>query len=386
MQKTQLNKNELFPVIDFRELPEILQDQRSRQEVLDQIQSNAENTAMFQQLTKEMQEAFLDFCMGNRGLQITYDPFFKKIFTKERLQDFLSAIMGEPVRVLNILPNEKIKNSVESSIMIMDVIVELSDGTIVDVEMQRITHLFPMKRAICYASDILVREYDKLKTEKGRDFSYKDVRPVVVIVLMLDASKLFSQYPGAFIHRSDKRILFDTGMEEENLHRYIFVSLDMFHKQTHEKWTELETWLYFLSSDNPKDISRLISEYPKFIDLYMDIIKFRYNTKEMLSMVSDAIRIMDDNAVKSMMEEMRDEITELGRTVSKQSSTINELKRQIIKKTLKQVYAKIQKGKSLEQIVDETEESLEVIEPMWAVVMHNPGKTVEELCELYLKQ
>ena len=63
--------------LDYRN---ILGDPMTRAEVLKQIAKDKETYEKFQELTEELQEEIIAFCMGNRGLKMTYDPFFKYIF------------------------------------------------------------------------------------------------------------------------------------------------------------------------------------------------------------------------------------------------------------------------------------------------------------------
>lgn len=157
---------------------------REREDVLSEIASDPATADMFYSLSREYQEAFLSFCMGNRGLKITYDPFFKNIFSPElhpgRLDMLLSAVMCQKVSVKAVLSPNRITLSEESSLILMDILVETDDGVLINVEMQKLGYRFPVERAFCYASDIMVRQYDRL----GRDFSYRDLKPVYVIVLM----------------------------------------------------------------------------------------------------------------------------------------------------------------------------------------------------------
>lgn len=91
----------------------------------------------------------MQFCIGTRNLNITYDPFFRSIFNPERhpgrLDCFLSAVLGQKVKVRAILPREGVRLSAESSLMIMDILVELSDGSLINVEMQKVGYHFPKR-------------------------------------------------------------------------------------------------------------------------------------------------------------------------------------------------------------------------------------------------
>ena len=112
-------------------LPQFAEKPRTRLDVLRQIHEDEETFTMFQRLCPNEQEAFLQFCIGNRNLKVTYDPFFRSIFHPEkhpgRLDQFLSSVMGQPVKVRAILPREGTRLSAEASFMVMDVLVELED-------------------------------------------------------------------------------------------------------------------------------------------------------------------------------------------------------------------------------------------------------------------
>ena len=90
--------------------------------------------------------------MGNQGIKITYDSVFKYIFNPEakpeRLSDLLSEIIGEKVRVKQVLPGESREIFDGSSLVILDILVELESGAQADVEMQKVGNLFPGQRSV----------------------------------------------------------------------------------------------------------------------------------------------------------------------------------------------------------------------------------------------
>lgn len=73
----------------------------------------------------------------------------------------------------------------------------------------------------------------------------------------------------------------------------------------HNKLTETDAWLYFLASDSPSDILRIIKKYPYFQELYQNIIEFRYHPEELIVMYSKALSIMDKNTVDYMIDELK---------------------------------------------------------------------------------
>lgn len=76
-----------------------------------------------------MQKEFLDLCSGVKGLKLLYDGFFKEImnpeYVPERLNDFLSSVLGQEIKVLKVLPADSVRISDESSLLIMDIVIEL---------------------------------------------------------------------------------------------------------------------------------------------------------------------------------------------------------------------------------------------------------------------
>lgn len=56
----------------------------SKEEVLMQLQAQSEVYEEFLRLNVPLQEEFLEFCMGNRGIHVTYDSVFKHIFDPEQ--------------------------------------------------------------------------------------------------------------------------------------------------------------------------------------------------------------------------------------------------------------------------------------------------------------
>lgn len=272
------------------------------------------------------QEAFLDFCVGERGLKVTYDPFFKHIFHPEarpgRLDRLLSCILDQEITVRKILPLERRLISENSSLIIMDILVQLADGCLVNVEMQRVGYEFSIERSFCYGADLLVRQYDVVREGQGKNFSYRSINPVYVIVLIETSPSIFHQYPDKYIHRSS--FSFDTGLNMKSLQNFIYVSLDIFREMEHNNLTELEAWLYFLGSDNPTDILRVVSCYPFFQELYQEIINFRYHPKELIFMYSEALRVMDQNTVEYMIDELKAQISAQKDVLAQKDSALSQ--------------------------------------------------------------
>lgn len=285
---------------------------RNRQEILTEIHDDIRLQTLFYSWRKEQQEEFLNFCTGIRGVKILYDSFFKAILnpdaTPERINDFLSVLLGKKVRILKTLPNESSPVAIENSLMIMDMVVEFMDGSIGNLEIQKIGYLFPGERAACYSADLLLRQYQRLKSEQKKKFSYKNLQPVYTIVLFEHSPQEFHNYPDKYIHNVTPKS--DTGIKLKLLQQYTFISLDIF-KEIHQNKdisNERDAWLTFLCSDSIDDILDVITKYPKFQSLYKDIYNLCQSTEKVMNMFSEELHILDVNTTQLMIEQMQNDL------------------------------------------------------------------------------
>ena len=154
----ETNLKQYFPLI------------REKQEILQEIQENSKLLSMYNSWSEKQQEEFLDFMTGVRGVKVLYDPFFKEImnpeYTPERINRFLSLLLGEKVRVIKVLPNDSSRLADEASLLITDIVVEMENGSIANVECQKIGYHFPGQRSACYSADLLLRQYKRVREEK----------------------------------------------------------------------------------------------------------------------------------------------------------------------------------------------------------------------------
>lgn len=70
------------------------------------------------------------------------DSFAKELLNPEiypeRLNELLSILVGTEVTILKVLPNEGRRIAAEKSLLVMDIVVKLADGSIVNVEIQEL--------------------------------------------------------------------------------------------------------------------------------------------------------------------------------------------------------------------------------------------------------
>ena len=191
-------------------------------------------------------------------------------------------------KILKVLPNESAQIAAESSLLIMDIVVQFEDGSIANVEVQKIGYLFPGQRSACYSSDLLLRQYKRVRVELGQGFTYRKIQKVYTIVLFEKSNSDFSKFSKEiYIHHFEQKS--DTGVEMNLLQEYTFICLDIFDDiiQNEDRKIEnrLEEWLVFLSQDDPDMIMKLSKE----------------------------LAILDRNTVKLMIDEMEEEVVEAKR-------------------------------------------------------------------------
>ena len=134
----------------------------TREQVISLLKNSPLLYGSYQNLDVQWQQRFLDFCQGRKSLPLTYDPFFKYIFHPDvhpdRLSRLVSSILGINVRVLHVLPNEDSMMD-GASLLIMDLLAEMEDGSLVNIEVQKQGYAFPAQRISCYSSDLVMRQY-----------------------------------------------------------------------------------------------------------------------------------------------------------------------------------------------------------------------------------
>lgn len=290
-------------------------------------------------LDETWKKRFDDYMTGKKTMPLTYDPFFKCMFHPDRHADWLShllsAILGESVVVEQILPSENTAISVDS-LLIMDIVVQLSDGSLANVEIQKIPYMFTAERISCYSSDLLMREYSSLK--KDKNFKYSDMKKVYTIVLYEKTEGDFKDpmLQGAYIHHGKTR--FDTNLKLNLLQEYFLIALDVFCQNgytddkdsdaleteliaTHNNIPEtgfatsdlrmdsLEGWLSILTAETIADVELVIRRYPWSEPIFREMSAYVNNPEEVILMFSEALKIADRNTVKYMIEELQDKAT-----------------------------------------------------------------------------
>ena len=319
MQSNYSSLKPFFPVI------------RTREEILVEIRKSPKLSLTFDSWVSEHQDLFLDICTGSKGVKMLYDSYFKEILNPEtkpeRLSWLLSVIMGQKVTVKHQLANDNNRLGDEASLVITDIVVELEDGTIANIEVQKIGYRFAGERASCYMADLLMRQYKRIKTkckEYNKKFNYKDVPPVYTIVFMESSPLEFKKYPNILMHTFKHKS--DSGLTLNMLENCIFIPIDIFMDKLHNEGidNEFDAWLTFLGCDDINYIGKLIEKYPSFTPMYQDLYDMCLNVEEVMKMFSKELQELDQNTVIYMIDELQDQLDNANATISEKDAQLSQ--------------------------------------------------------------
>ncbi len=304
--------------------------QKTKEEVLFNLKKSPDAYRRFLGLDERWQELFMAFCTGKKTLPVLYDTVFKKLMDPEvhrdRLEDCVSSLLGRKVKIRKVLPVEDILMDGET-IMVMDILVELDDGSLVLVEIQKVPYYFPAERASCYSADLLLRQYNSLKSKKGKDFSYRDLQKVYTIILYEKSTAEFKTCNEIFVHHAST--VCDSGLELNFLQEFYLIALDVFAKSEYAKVKKpndrINAWLSFFCTENTEDAIRLCEIYPWLSEAYKEMAGFAANPEELIGMFSEMLHELDRNTTRYMVDDMREKIEKQGKTIVEQQGTIAEL-------------------------------------------------------------
>ena len=311
-------------------------------------------------------DRFNDYISRKKTLPLLYDPFFKKLFNgdehRQRLSRLVSSIIGQEVTVIDILPSES--SSFEDSFIIMDMIVRLSDGSIANIEVQKIASLFPGERLSCYSADAIMRQYhrlssatstarynddisqdsDSISTLGHKTFSYKDMKNVHTIVLFENSNSnlINSDNPELYFHVGTTT--FNTHINFPLLQKYHMISLDTFRKYRYSDIIKgnidikkcdydedvyekpltdqmLRDRLAFLSLFVTETVDEAIAIqniFPELSEIFDEMNEYLARPEEVLGMFSEALRILNHNTAVLMVDEYRKKYQEMENNLKKE--------------------------------------------------------------------
>ena len=306
------------------------------------IKSDTSLHYSYSRFPDEWKRKLEDFMTGKKTLPMLYDATFKFIFdpskNKERLADLISSIIGEEVEIVEVIPNESF--FIEGkTLIIMDILVRLADGSIADVEIQKNPYDFSGERLACYTSDLILRQYSRLKSKHGKDFKYKDMRKVYSIVIYERTNEQFHEYPEVFLHSGKPYFKYELGMDL--IQEYHIIALDIFKEFTYHKIYEdaenkkndrLVGWLAFLVTESMDEAKKLVKIYPWLEEIYHEIAYYRNNIGGVIDMYSQMIAELDYNSINFIVDEQKAQIEAQKKLLDEKDAQLDEKDAQLDEK------------------------------------------------------
>ena len=221
--------------------------------------------------------------------------------------------------------------------VIMDMVVRVSDGSLVNVEIQKVPYMFPAQRISCYSSDLVMRQYrresERLRHE-NKGMSYKNLKKVYTIVFYENSDKnLISPVDGRMYFHEGKTA-FNTGIKMNLLQEYKLISLDTFKKYRYSSIINGNTditeydideseyehpvtedvkrarvkYMSLFVTEDVEDMKKLLEVFPELSDIVHDMGVYMEDLGNTFDTFSEALRILDRNTADLMVDEYRKEV------------------------------------------------------------------------------
>ena len=309
---------------------------------------------------KEWFDRFTGFFAGKKTLPLLYDPFFKMIFnpveSRARLSELVSCILGQHVTVIEVFPDTSY--AFVNSFVIMDMVVRLDDGSITNIEIQKVPYDFPAARISCYSADLVLRQFRMLQgmnegqrndyyddaaagkagkeTSQAADGSsskpsYENMKKVHTIIFFEKSSSSLKSPKDKRLYFHVGKTVFNTEINMKLLQEYHLISLDTFRKyrysdiiegridsadidcddtQYENRLTEKMRrdrlmYLSLFTAETPDEINRLAALFPELFPIRQKIREYLTRPEEVINMFSEALRILDNNTAELMADRFK---------------------------------------------------------------------------------
>jgi predicted transposase/invertase (TIGR01784 family) len=191
-------------------------------------------------------------------LDPTNDVAFKKVFSdKRRMLKFMNAILRlapeDHIIDFTYITTEQVPDLGQLKRGIVDLKCEDKKGRIYIVEMQN-------GYADCFTNRLQLYGAQSITSQLKRGMTYKNLKPVVIIVLLTGFDLHDDDIDQDVIHFHET-VNLKTKKCSLNLLKYVIVELDKFHKNEDELESAEDQWLYFMSiSEDAKHPPRTLHD------------------------------------------------------------------------------------------------------------------------------
>ena len=143
-----------------------------------------------------------------------------------------------------------------------------------------------------------------------------------------------------------------------------------YYSKAKKELNELSGWLALLSTDDVNRLDDLVSDYPQLEGIIADMAGYLDKPQEVVGMFSEALKILDENTVHYMMDEMQKDIDNKNEKINKQDEMIKELREQ---------------NEEQNQQINKQDLQIEKLQEQLIEVREQNDKKVAELLEAFKK-
>lgn len=215
---------------------------------------------------------------------ILFKAFFSKKGNERFIKDFLTAILGEEIKIKRVTHDSRLEQLArESKYGVLDLDVELEDGRIINVEMQMRDNRNIEKRTTFYASK-------KITEQLGAGEEYKELKKVIVISILDYSFIELPEYVIKTVRAAEEHREYKINNEVE----YCYIELEKFRKGNPDMTKPINQWLAFIDMERG-DLLEMAKKNSK-------IIREAYGEYEVLTGEAEAKRLEEIRQMSRMEE------------------------------------------------------------------------------------
>lgn len=284
----------------------------------------------------------------NNKLTMKNDIMFKAFFSKKEnekfLKSFLSAILGEEVKIKRVIHDARLEQLTrEQKYGILDLEVELENGEYVNIEMQLKNNNNMEERTTFYASKKITEQMVKGK-------KYKDLNKVIIISI-LDYNLInLPEYITKTVRVADKHREYEINNKVE----FYYIELKKFREENPNMREPINQWLAFIDMEKGEWLEMAKKENKEIEEA---VEEYETLTGDELVKRLAEIRLMSELEEQSALENAKNEGKEEGKKEGMEQGIRQGKKQNKIETAKKLLKLKI----PIEQIIEITELTKEEI-------------------------
>ena len=170
---------------------------------------------------------------------IVFKAFFSREENKKFLEEFISAVLGEKIKIKNVVHDARLELlAKEDKYGVLDLDVELEDGKKVNIEIQLQNNHNMEERTTYYSSK-------KITEQIGIGQEFEEINQVIIIAIL---DYCFIDLP-EYITRTVRVANEHREYEINNVEKYIYIELEKFRKQNPDMKNKLNQWIAFIDRE-----------------------------------------------------------------------------------------------------------------------------------------